>query len=148
MDRAVAVVRESDADRRLLSEAGTLAAGVGAELVVLNVIEAGEYENEVQRHAGQNREARSLEEVAEEAKHIADRVASDALRDVDVEYETVGIVGDLPEDVLTEAEERDCDHVFIVGRRRSPTGKVLFGDVAQSVVLGFNGPVTVLVDRD
>lgn len=148
MDRALAVVRGSDADRRLLSEAGTLAAGTGAELVVLNVIEADEYESEVQRHASQNREARSLEEVTEEARQTADTVAADALRDVDIEYETVGLVGDLPDDILTEAERRECDHVFVVGRRRSPTGKVLFGDVAQSVLLGFDGPVTVLIDED
>jgi len=33
--------------------------------------------------------------------------------------------------------------VFVRGRRRSPTGKAVFGDTAQAVILNFDGFVTV-----
>jgi nucleotide-binding universal stress UspA family protein len=45
--------------------------------------------------------------------------------------------------VLQVARRKDCDHVFLSGGKRSPAGKALFGDFAQSVLLGFDGYVTV-----
>ena len=39
------------------------------------------------------------------------------------------------------AEANSCDYVFILGQRRTPAGKVIFGDTAQSVILNFNGYV-------
>ena len=64
----------------------------------------------------------------------------------DVEYEAVGMLGDKEEQILELAHERDCDHIFISGRKRSPTGKALFGDLAQSVLLKFDGTVTIRTD--
>ncbi|MFC4440401.1 universal stress protein [Halostagnicola sp. GCM10023398] len=148
MDCALTVVDDTEASRRLLLRAGLLANGVAAKLVVLNVVDADEYEGEVQRKANQGVKAEDFDDVTDAAKRTAENVASSALADIDVDYEAVGLVGDLPEDILTEAEDHDCDHIFIVGRRRSPTGKVIFGDVAQSVILNFEGPVTVLIDEE
>jgi hypothetical protein len=34
--------------------------------------------------------------------------------------------------------------VFLAGRKRSPTGKALFGDQTQAVILDFDGAVTVI----
>jgi nucleotide-binding universal stress UspA family protein len=48
--------------------------------------------------------------------------------------------------VLAEARHRGCDHVFVTGRKRSPAGKAIFGDVAQRIVLEFDGAVTVLAE--
>ena len=145
MDRALALVSGTDTDRRLLAEAGSLAGGVKAKLFVLDIVDAAEYGGDVQRRSTIGRRSESPEEAAERARENASSVAEEVLSDLDVEYEARGIVGDVPEDVLSEAERLDCDHVFVVGRRRSPTGKAIFGDVAQSVVLGFDGPVTVLL---
>jgi len=48
--------------------------------------------------------------------------------------------------ILEVARENDCDHVFLVGQRRSPTGKALFGDVTQKVILNFDGEITLSMD--
>jgi nucleotide-binding universal stress UspA family protein len=146
MDRALIVVDDTTADRRLLSEAGEIAAGVGAKLFVLHIIDGDDYESEVQQQANRGKRAESLEDVTNAAAHTADELAASVLTDVD--YEAIGLVGDVPEDILSEAEDRDCDHIFIVGRKRSPTGKVIFGDVAQSVILNFDGAVTVLINEE
>ncbi|ELZ06052.1 adenine nucleotide alpha hydrolase family protein [Natrialba asiatica] len=49
---------------------------------------------------------------------------------------------------LNAADEFDCDSIFIAGRKRSPTGKAIFGDWIQRVLLNFDGLVTVSLDED
>lgn len=49
---------------------------------------------------------------------------------------------------LNAAEAHNCDHIFIAGRRRSPTGKAIFGDWVQRVLLNFDGLVTVSLDEE
>lgn len=149
MDRALVVVNDTETGRRLLAEAGSITAAVGAELIVLNVVNKDEYTDAVQRSATKGERTKAVDELAEEAERNAVEFADSTLADegIDAEYEAVGLVGNLPDAIVNEADERDCDHVFVVGRRRSPTGKVVFGDVAQSVVLNFDGPVTVLVEE-
>jgi nucleotide-binding universal stress UspA family protein len=67
---------------------------------------------------------------------------------MDVEFDTIGVVGHVKEDVIAVAEREGCDHVFIAGKRRSPSGKAIFGDVTQSIILNFDGMVTVMMDED
>lgn len=49
--------------------------------------------------------------------------------------------------ILEIAAEFDADHIAMGSRKRSPTGKVVFGSVAQQVLLEADVPVTV-VARD
>lgn len=51
--------------------------------------------------------------------------------------------GDTADDILTKAATEEVDHIVLGGRKRSPAGKVLFGSVAQSVMLNTELPVTV-----
>lgn len=47
-----------------------------------------------------------------------------------------------PSDVILEvAEEVDADSIVMSGRRRSPTGKIIFGSISQSVLLNADRPV-------
>ena len=39
---------------------------------------------------------------------------------------------------------QDSLHLSSPGQQRSPSGKALFGDTAQQVVLNFPGPVTIV----
>jgi len=66
------------------------------------------------------------------------------LDEIDVAWEAAGALGDRDARIIEEADRRDADHVFVSGRKRSPTGKALFGDDTQRVVLDFDGPVTVV----
>ncbi|ELY50923.1 universal stress protein [Natronolimnohabitans innermongolicus] len=43
--------------------------------------------------------------------------------------------GDAVRSILSKAEEIDADIISLAGRKRSPTGKALFGSVTQDVVL-------------
>jgi nucleotide-binding universal stress UspA family protein len=149
MDRALAVVR-SDDDAPLITEAVSLASGVDADVVVLSLLTPEEFEkdasvlNTIEDFENVESGERSQESLA---KSIGREMYRDAVSDVDadVDVDVVGAVSDddQSETVLRVARNNDCDHIFLSGGKRSPAGKALFGDVTQSVLLGFDGYVTV-----
>ncbi|KOX98203.1 universal stress protein [Halorubrum sp. ASP1] len=55
--------------------------------------------------------------------------------------------GEPAETIIEVAEELDVDNITMSGRRRSPTGKMLFGSTTQSVLLAADRPVTVILDE-
>lgn len=145
MDRALLIVETTDRGRELIDIAGEIVSGVDAELVLLRVIDESEYGSDLQRKAQTSMEdVDSVDELTERAKETTAELGDEVLGE-DVSYTVEVLFGELPDDLLAKAAELDCDHVFIAGEKRSPTGKVLFGDTTQSVLLNFDGPVTSLI---
>lgn len=146
MERALAVVDGEESTKELVREAGEIASGIGAELVLLHVTSEEEFAEREEALAGIT--DYDAEYGISQAKEGAEQFARDLGREVfngaDVEFEAVGRLGDEVEEILAAADEHGADHVFVQGRARSPTGKALFGDRAQQVALDFDGPVTVL----
>lgn len=149
MDTALVVLPEGE-QIDLLENAGELAAGVDATLFVLSLID----EDEVERNIETLDTISEIEDISygidaastEPARNAA-RDAAKAAFDEGVDYEAIGVVVESDKranTIIDVAEDCDCDHVFIAGRQRSPTGKAIFGDVAQSVILNFDGYVTVM----
>lgn len=148
MDRTLVVLDDTDAHRELLAEAAALAADADAELVLFSWVTPDVLEGDMDviesveavEHVNYG-DLDSLDFV----RNFVDEMVDDVLGDA-VEYEVAGTVtetDDLADEILATAAAHDCDHVFVVGQRRSPTGKVIFGDVAQQVILNFDGYVTV-----
>ena len=147
MRKALVVADASEGTDRLMREAGELAAGVDASLVVLHVTTDDEYEENRKAMAdvtGIEGGSYDISQASEGAKQFATDVAEQMLRNIDVEYESVGAIGNRFEKIMQTARDYDCDHIFIAGRNRSPSGKAIFGDTAQKVILNFADPVTVL----
>ncbi|MHC3437458.1 universal stress protein [Natrialbaceae archaeon A-gly3] len=48
--------------------------------------------------------------------------------------------------ILSYAEEKDVGLICLAGRKRTPTGKALFGSVTQDVILSTDRPVLVSSD--
>jgi|AntDeeMetagen681_2_1112603.scaffolds.fasta_scaffold25671_1 nucleotide-binding universal stress UspA family protein len=144
MDKALAVVRsDSPATSELLEEADALTNGVDAELILLHVMPDDEYDERMssRMETGSGGGSFSIDEAEREANHIAKEAGRNALGHTD--FETIGIVGHLAQDAIEVAERENCDHIFISGRRRSPSGKAIFGDVTQRILLNFDEMVTV-----
>lgn len=148
MDRALALVESDEATKALVREAGELAAGVGAELLLLHVTTEEEFEEQAGGLAGLAEYAGSYgsQNARDGAESFARDIGQEVLEGVDVDWTPIGALGDTDEEVVAVAEEFEADHVFVRGRKRSPAGKAIFGDLAQSVVLNFDGTVTVVTD--
>lgn len=151
MDHALVVIDDSDEHRSLLAEAGQLAHDTGAKLTVLSWI-TPEQTDETAKNLEviEQIEGTSYSDPgsAATAKQFARQFATDVFESFDdsIEFDANGIVtedDDRADEIIAAAEGLECDHVFIVGRRRSPTGKALFGDVAQRILLNFDGTVTL-----
>ncbi|RQG94899.1 universal stress protein [Natrarchaeobius chitinivorans] len=71
--------------------------------------------------------------------------AVDRLEDAGVDATVRREQGDVAKQIVSVAREIDTDLVVMSGRKRSPSGKVLFGSVTQSVLLSADVPVTVVM---
>ena len=152
MKNALVVLSDRDGDRELLREAAAYATGADAELVLYSPLSEDQFEEAVDTldEIGrvENKDYNEGEALGI-ARQIAESAAEDAgLEDDGVEWSIVTDVTDEidPDRIIDIAEEHDCDHVFTLGQRRSPTGKAVFGDETQRLILNFPGYVTVSME--
>lgn len=81
----------------------------------------------------------------DQVRAAAADIAEESIVNVDVPYETVGLVGDPANEIVEYADEQDARYIVVAPRSRSPAGKALFGSVAQSILLEANCPVVTHV---
>ena len=149
MHRALVAVDGTERDRELLSEAADYAAGTDAELLLLVTVpeETIEANSEtIDRIAEVEHTSYSSDTVLASVENPV-RETAEAVLGNGVDYEIRTEVTDERVDaILQVADEADCDHLFMLGQRRSPTGKAVFGDETQRAILNFDGYVTVSFD--
>jgi nucleotide-binding universal stress UspA family protein len=149
MKRALVVIDDTDEHRELFADAIEIVRGTGAELELFSWVTPDEFEKDVetleaaeQAGSGTYSNASANDIVTNFAHEFAESVCGSNTPQFDVSSAVTEDDG-VADHILDAARQSDCDHIFLVGRRRSPTGKVLFGDVAQEVILNFDGNVTV-----
>jgi len=152
MKRGLVSLRETETHLELLTEAAEWIDGANGELVVLWHVDESEYDARVDSLESVERaehvdydHAAIIEGAEADAREFAGSVLSETGIEpqivVDVDSEKTRA-----QHVLDAAREHDCDHVFIVGSSRSPTGKAVFGDFAQKVILNFEGYTTLTTE--
>jgi nucleotide-binding universal stress UspA family protein len=107
------------------------------EVVVLNVFEEFEVRDDAER-------VRSEDLYDETAVPESVDAVVDTLESAGVNVTTRREHGQPAQEILDVSEEVDADLIAINGRERSPTGKVLFGSVTQSVILSTNRSVLTM----
>jgi nucleotide-binding universal stress UspA family protein len=76
-------------------------------------------------------------------RHSATRELGDLLEAAGIDYTVRGEVDDdTAAGVVGVADEMGADRILVGGRKRTPTGKVVFGSISQQVLLMANCPVT------
>jgi nucleotide-binding universal stress UspA family protein len=113
----------------------------GAMVYLLYLFREDEYGELVeQTDLGDANRRRSPDELA--ARHESVRLATSIFERNDIDYEIRGVVGGNPaSQVAKRAAKMDAEVVVVGGNKRSPTGKAMFGDHAQQVLLNASCPV-------
>jgi nucleotide-binding universal stress UspA family protein len=139
-------VGQEDEDRakRLAETTIEIAEPTGAHVVLSHVFTEREFEEVIDQLDFSPGESPHPSEVA--SRHVTTRTVAQSLDAVDVDYEIRGSVGDRGETIVDLANEYGADRVIVGGRRRSPTGKAVFGSTAQEVMLSSPCPVTFVRD--
>jgi nucleotide-binding universal stress UspA family protein len=143
LHRVLLAIGPGDSDRidRLAETAIEVAAPAGATVVLAHVFTRDEYAEALDTlEFDAAADEVSADDVA--ARHSTVRDLVEKLEAADVEYEIRGGLGPHGETIVELAEEESADRVVVGGRRRSPTGKAVFGSTAQEVLLNASCPVT------
>jgi len=98
-------------------------------------------------HALTEEEAEAPEELQNVERISTVRLVRDYLEEHEVDVE-LAEGQQPPADGITDlADEFDVDQIVMGSRKRSPTGKAVFGSVSQQVLLQADDPVTVVGSR-
>jgi nucleotide-binding universal stress UspA family protein len=138
---AIIAAVSRDPDARIVEHAARLAAAFEEELQIVNVLQLSEFvdlESEAMESAGQ---PKAMDEVRERAE----RFAAAAAEGVTDSFTAVGLVGEPATEIVRHAAETDTTYLVVGGRKRSPTGKAIFGSTTQSILLNAESPVLTVM---
>lgn len=147
MERILVVVELNDINLEILETASTVAAAIDFEVIVLvlaSEIDDDTLTEELQQWDGFN--GVSTDDPAATASRLADYLGKEVVSPLGADYHPIGEKVEYTqpsEKIIAIAKNHDCNHIYITNRNRSPSGKALFGNTAQSVILNFDGFVTV-----
>jgi nucleotide-binding universal stress UspA family protein len=98
-------------------------------------------------HALTEEEAEAPEEIRNVERISTVRLVRDYLKEHDVDVELAEGQQPPANGIIELADEFDVDQIVMGSRKRSPTGKAVFGSVSQQVLLEADDPVTVVGSR-
>lgn len=149
LETVLLAVGPSDTDRihELAQAVIEVAKPADATVVLAHVFTRSEYDDVLARLEFD----RTIEEV--DPGDVARRHSTiidlgERLEEHGIDYEIEGAVGEHGPTIVDIATSTDADRVVVGGRRRSPTGKAVFGSTAQEVLLSAPCPVTFVRSDD
>ncbi|GCF12484.1 universal stress protein UspA [Haloarcula mannanilytica] len=142
LETVLLAVGPNDADRidELADAVLDIAGPAGATVVVAHVFTDDQYDGVVDRLEFESTGEADPDEVAD--RHTTVRELISRFKDAGLETEARGAVGNHGEQIVDLAETTAADLIVVGGRKRSPTGKAVFGSTAQEVMLNAPCPVT------
>jgi nucleotide-binding universal stress UspA family protein len=142
-------VGPGDADRtdELAETVIEVAQPANATVVLAHVFTQDEY-NEVLENLEMDDESGQVRPDEVASRHSTIRDLRRKLEAADVDYDVRGDIGDHGSTIVELATGVAADRVVVGGRRRSPTGKAVFGSTAQEVLLSSPCPVTFVRERE
>jgi len=132
--------KDSDRIEELGEAVVEIAEPAEATVVVTHVFTPSEFEQAVGRLDFDSTSDTDATEVAR--RHSTIRTLTGILDSAGVEYEIRGRIGDHATEIVDLSTEVGADRVVVGGRKRSPSGKAVFGSVAQDIMLEAPCPVT------
>lgn len=119
----------------------------GATVVVGHAFTGTEY-NDTLGHLGIDTDREDIRPDAVAARHERVEHVVEILEDTGVDHDVYAAVDTHGQAILELADGTEADRIVIGGRRRSPTGKAVFGSTSQEVMLAAPCPVTFVPESD
>jgi nucleotide-binding universal stress UspA family protein len=141
----VAAVDGSDRAADILKEADTLAEKFSDTIHVLHVMKRSEA-IQVEEDSANPDEVVSIDELRDRASRTAAEVMD--AHSTNAAAQSVGRIGDPATEVVDYAADHDVRYIVVSPKKQSATGKMLFGSVAQSILLNAQCPVVSLVPQN
>ena len=145
IETVVVAVGGGDEDRlnQVVETATDLAGPANAAVRLVHVFERGEYDRIREQLDAGGGDDLTPDEVAR--RHVTTRRLGDAMDAAGLTHSWHGRVteaGEQGDEIVAAATDLGADLLVVGGRRRSPTGKAVFGSTAQDVMLSAPCPVT------
>jgi nucleotide-binding universal stress UspA family protein len=139
----VAAVDSSERASKVVDQANELAKKFDENIHIIHVMNR----SEVIEH--RKSDVNGAEAVGEDGmRSTARKVALEMLDEhpTTVETEVTGLIGNPADEIVKFADKQDAKYVIVSPKRQSKTGKILFGSVAQSILLNASCPVISVTD--
>lgn len=135
----------------ILKTASDLANAYDDQLAVLSVTPEETYEKRRQDRVSRDNDAEySISQAEKEASRAIEKILDAVLPESKPDggdVQTIGRVGSPVREIMEAADELDARYLVIGGRKRTPTGKALFGSTTQSVLLDADRPVLTVMGQ-
>lgn len=139
----VAAVDQSDRASRTVKEAEELSTAFDDTVHVVHALT----KSDMVKMEGVHATRPNVQISDDEVREMATEIASSAVADFDMPSEPVGLIGSAKTEIVDYAAEQNARYIVVAGRKRSPTGKTVFGSVAQSIILNSECPTVISVEQ-
>ncbi|MFC7205305.1 universal stress protein [Haloferax namakaokahaiae] len=140
----IAAVDKSDRASAVVEQANDLAEAFDDSVHVVHVMKRSEVVQAEQDSVSDNKPM-SVDELRSKTSEVSSDVIDRCT--LSVESKAVGLIGDPAAEIVKYASENDAQYIVVSPQQKSQTGKILFGSVAQSVLLEAPCPVVSLINK-